>query len=154
MRARVVGDLPVALGIKEMMRQVHALQLAVTGVYVDGEGNKIGDCPTAPATAEKDLSKSWLTNDATFYNKQILGENSNMVMQSPVDLMGAKEDPNLGPISFHYTPIWNLDPEPWSNGALSSVVVSPQPTVVKNTGLSWEAIQLLEYQILWDGGLI
>ena len=34
-RARVVGDLPVALGIKEMMRQVHALQLAVTGVYVD-----------------------------------------------------------------------------------------------------------------------
>ena len=140
MRARVVGDLPVALGIKEMMRQLHALQLAVTGVYVDGEGNKIGDCPTAPATAEKDLSKSWLTNDATFYNKQILGENSNLdeLMQSPVNLMGAREDPNLGPISFHYTPIWNLDPEPWSSGALSSVVVSPQPTVVKNTGLSWE----------------
>ena len=147
MRARVVGDLPVALGIKEMMRQVHALQLAVTGVYVDGEGNKIGDCPTAPATAEKDLSKSWLTNDATFYNKQILGENSNMLMQSPVDLMGAKEDPNLGPISFHYTPIWNLDPEPWSNGALSSVVVSPQPTVVKNTGLSWEVEVARHHQL-------
>ena len=70
MRARVVGDLPVALGIKEMMRQVHALQLAVTGVYVDGEGNKIGDCPTAPATVEKDLSKSWLTNNVTFYSQQ------------------------------------------------------------------------------------
>ena len=34
MRARVVGDLPVmALGIKEMMRQVRAFQLVGTGVY-------------------------------------------------------------------------------------------------------------------------
>ena len=71
MRARVVGDLPVALGIKEMMKQVHAFQLVGTGVYVKG----------------------------------------------------AKEDPNLGPLSFHYAPNWNLDPE---------------PNVVKNTGLSWE----------------
>ena len=30
----VVGDLPVALGMDEMMRQVRSLQLAVTGVYV------------------------------------------------------------------------------------------------------------------------
>ena len=30
-RARVVGDLPVALGIEEMMRQVRSLQLAEEG---------------------------------------------------------------------------------------------------------------------------
>ena len=41
-RARVVGDLPVALGMEEMVRQVKALKLAVTGVCVDGEGNVIG----------------------------------------------------------------------------------------------------------------
>ena len=143
MRARVVGDLPVALGIDEMMRQVRSLQLAVTGVYVDGEGTKIGDCPSAPATAEKEPSKSFLTTDISFYNKQIIGmvgesPNSEEPMQSPVDLKGAKEDPDLGPISFFYTPIWATDPQPWSPGALSGTVVSPQPTVVRNTGLSWE----------------
>ena len=143
MRARVVGDLPVALGIDEMMRQVRSLQLAVTGVYVDGEGTKIGDCPSAPATAEKEPSKSFLTTDISFYNKQIIGlvgesPNSDEPMQSPVDLKGAKEDPDLGPISFYYTPIWATDPQPWSPGALSGTVVSPQPTVVRNTGLSWE----------------
>ena len=93
MRARVVGDLPVALGMEEMMRQVRSLQLAVTGVYVDGEGNKIGDCPPAPDTAEKEPSKSFLTNDFNFYNNQIIGlvgesSNSGEPIQSPVDLAG------------------------------------------------------------------
>ena len=39
-------------------------------------------------------------------------------------MKGAKEDPNLGPLSFHYAPNWNLDPA--------------EPNVVKNTGLSWQ----------------
>ena len=68
-------------------------------------------------------------------------------MQSPGDLMGAKPDPNLGPISFHYTPIWAADPEPWSPGALSGTVVSPQPTVVRNTGLSWEVEVARHHQL-------
>jgi len=151
-RARVVGDLPVALGMDEMMRQVRSLQLAVTGVYVDGEGTKIGDCPPAPATAEKEPSKSFLTTDVSFYNNQIIGSvgessNSGEPMQSPVDLRGAKVDQDLGPISFHYTPIWAADPEPWSPGALSGTVVSPQPTVVKNTGLSWEVEVARHHQL-------
>ena len=151
-RARVVGDLPVALGMEEMMRQVRSLQLAVTGVYVDGEGTKIGDCPPVPATAEKEPSKSFLTTDISFYNKQIIGSvgessNSGEPMQSPVDLTGAKQDPNLGPISFHYTPIWAADPEPWSPGALSATVVSPQPTVVRNSGLSWEVVVERHHQL-------
>ena len=150
--ARVVGDLPVALGMEEMMRQVRSLQLAVTGVYVDGEGAKNGDCPPAPATAEKEPSKSFLTTDVNFYNKQIIGmvgesSNSGEPMQSPVDLRGAKVDQDLGPISFHYTPIWAADPEPWSPGALSGTVVSPQPTVVKNTGLSWEVEVARHHQL-------
>ena len=157
MRARVVGDLPVALGMDEMMRQVRSLQLAVTGVYVDGEGTKIGNCPPAPATSEKEPSKGFLTTDISFYNKQIIGlvgesSNSGEPMQSPVDLMGAKPDPNLGPISFHYTPIWAADPEPWSPGALSGTVVSPQPTVVRNTGLSWEVEVARHHQLIITHG--
>ena len=151
-RARVVGDLPVALGMEEMMRQVRSLQLAVTGIYVDGEGNKIGDCPPAPDTAEKEPSKSFLTNDFNFYNNQIIGlvgesSNSGEPIQSPVDLAGAKQDPDLGPITFHYTPIWAADPERWSPGALSGTVVSPQPTVVRNTGLSWEVEVARHHQL-------
>ena len=65
-RARVVGDLPVALGLDEMMRQVRSLQLAVTGVYVDGEGTKIGNCPPAPATSEKEPSKATSPTRWTF----------------------------------------------------------------------------------------
>ena len=42
-RARIVGDLPGALWMEEMVQQVKALKLAVTGVCVDGDGNKIGD---------------------------------------------------------------------------------------------------------------
>ena len=53
----------------EMMRQVRSLQLAVTGVYVDGEGTKIGNSPPAPATSEKEPSKGFLTTDISFYNK-------------------------------------------------------------------------------------
>ena len=153
----MVGDLPVALGMDEMMRQVRSLQLAVTGVYVDGEGTKIGNCPPAPATSEKEPSKGFLTTDISFYNKQIIGlvgesSNSGEPMQSPVDLMGAKPDPNLGPISFHYTPIWAADPEPWSPGALSGTVVSPQPTVVRNTGLSWEVEVARHHQLIITHG--
>jgi hypothetical protein len=29
-------------------------------------------------------------------------------------------DPALGPLSFHYTPVWAADPEPWSLGSLAS----------------------------------
>ena len=49
-----------------MMRQVRSLQLAVTGVFVDAEGTKIGDCPPAPLTAEKEPSKSFLTTDISY----------------------------------------------------------------------------------------
>ena len=147
----------MALGMDEMMRQVRSLQLAVTGVYVDGEGTKIGNCPPAPATSEKEPSKGFLTTDISFYNKQIIGlvgesSNSGEPMQSPGDLMGAKPDPNLGPISFHYTPIWAADPEPWSPGALSGTVVSPQPTVVRNTGLSWEVEVARHHQLIITTG--
>ena len=45
MRARVVGDLPVALGLDEMMRQVVALQMVVKdNALVNGKGNKIAGC--------------------------------------------------------------------------------------------------------------
>ena len=71
MRARVVGDLPVALGLDEMMRQVVALQMVVKdNALVDGKGNKIADSPSTPAAVADNFSKSFLTNNLTFYNKQ------------------------------------------------------------------------------------
>ena len=156
-RARVVGDLPVALGIGEMVRQVRALQLAVTcNVYVDSKGNQIGTCPAAPDTAEQDMSKGYLTSSAGFYNTTILGTSTGH-LQSPVNLPAGTPDPTLGAISFHYTAVWDTDPLLRSPGALSSTLVSPQvllpvpstlqPTVVRNTGVGWEVRTPHHYQL-------
>ena len=46
--------------------------------------------------------------------------------QSPINLGPGEPDLSLGPISFLYTPVWEADPEPWSEGALSDTVVSSQ----------------------------
>ena len=152
MRARVVGDLPVALGSDEMMMQLRALQMVVKdNALVAGKGNKIADPPSAPAAIADNFSKSFLTNNVTFYNKQIIGVVGGAT-QSPVDLSGAQQDEDLGQLSFNYTPIWAADPDPWSPGALSGTVVSPQPSLVKNTGLTWEIeVARLHQMILTDG---
>ena len=152
MRARVVGDLPVALGLDEMMRQVVALQMVVKdNALVDGKGNKIADSPSAPAAVADNFSKSFLTNNVTFYNKQIIGVVGGAA-QSPVDLRGAQQDEDLGQLSFNYTPIWAADPDPWSPGALSGTVVSPQPSLVKNTGLTWEIEVARHHQMILTHG--
>ena len=119
-RARVVGDLPVALGIGEMVRQVRALQLAViNNIFVDSKGNKLGACPAAPDTAEQDTSKGFLTTSASFYNTKILGKSGGH-LQSPVNLPAGTPDPTLGPVSFHYTAVWDTHPELRGPGALST----------------------------------
>ena len=152
MRARVVGDLPVALGLDEMVRQVVALQMAVKdNALVDGKGNKIADSPSTPAAFADNFSKSFLTNNVTFYNKQIIGVVGGAA-QSPVDLRGAEQDEDLGQLSFNYTPIWAADPDPWSPGALSGTVVSPQPSLVKNTGLTWEIEVARHHQMILTHG--
>ena len=152
MRARVVGDLPVALGLDEMMRQVVALQMVVKdNALVDGKGNKIADSPSTPAAVADNFSKSFLTNNVTFYNKQIIGVVGGAA-QSPVDLRGAQQDEDLGQLSFNYTPIWAADPDPWSPGALSGTVVSPQPSLVKNTGLTWEIEVARHHQMILTHG--
>ena len=152
MRARVVGDLPVALGLDEMMRQVVALQMVVKdNALVDGKGNKIADSPSTPAAVADNFSKSFLTNNVTFYNKQIIGVVGGAA-QSPVDLRGAQQDEDLGQLSFNYTPIWAADPDPWSPGALSGTVVSPQPSLVKNTGLTWEMEVARHHQMILTNG--
>ena len=111
-RARVVGDLPVALGSDEMMMQLRALQMVVNdNALVDGKGNKIADSPPAPAAVADNFSKSFLTNNVTFYNKQIIGVVGGAT-QSPVDLSGAQQDEDLGQLSLNYTPIWATDPDP------------------------------------------
>jgi len=151
-RARVVGDLPVALGLDEMMRQVVALQMVVKdNALVDGKGNKIADSPSTPAAVADNFSKSFLTNNVTFYNKQIIGVVGGAA-QSPVDLRGAQQDEDLGQLSFNYTPIWAADPDPWSPGALSGTVVSPQPSLVKNTGLTWEMEVARHHQMILTHG--
>ena len=132
------------------MRQVVALQMVVKdNALVDGKGNKIADSPPAPAAVADNFSKSFLTNNVTFYNKQIIGA-AGGATQSPVDLSGAQQDEDLG--QLNYTPIWADDPDPWSPGAFSGTVVSPQPSLVKNTGLTWEIeVARLHQMILTDG---
>lgn len=151
-RARVVGDLPVALGIGEMVRQVRALQLAViNNIFVDSKGNKLGACPAAPDTAEQDTSKGFLTTSASFYNTKILGKSGGH-LQSPVNLPAGTPDPTLGPVSFHYTAVWDTHPELRGPGALSTTTLSPQPTVVRNTGVGWEVRTPHHYQLTATDG--
>ena len=123
-----------------------ALQLALTGVYVDGAGNKIADCPEElPREEEEEERQGILDTNAGFYNRKILKVSEVIIIvmticpvqassqpqspdqqQSPTDLGPGEPDPSLGPISFLYTPVWEADPEPWSEGALSDTVVSSQ----------------------------
>ena len=111
-RARVVGDLPVALGMEEMVRQVKALKLAVTGVCVDGEGNVIGDWswklkPKEAVKKESLVQKMGLSmfqSNSSYYNKDILNniqEDISAKMQSPVDISISAVVTNkmLGPIT-------------------------------------------------------
>merc|ERR1711923_239488 len=87
------------------MRQVVALQMVVKdNALVDGKGNKIADSPSTPANVADNFSKSFLTNNVTFYNKQIIGVVGGAA-QSPVDLRGAQQDEDLGKLSFNYTPL-------------------------------------------------
>ena len=146
-----MGDLPVALGVGEMVRQLRALQLAVTSnAMVDNKGRKIGDCPAKP-TGEEVEGRGILDTAASYYNTKILGLASDpeacKLLQSPVDLVEPVPDPGLGPITFHYTAVWAKDPEPWSPGCLASTLISPQPTVVTNTGLSWQVEVAPHYQL-------
>ena len=126
--------------------KVGALQLALTGVYVDGAGNKIADCPEElPREEEEEERQGILDTNAGFYNRKILKVSEVIIIvmiicpvqassqpqspeqqQSPIDLGPGEPDPSLGPISFLYTPVWEADPEPWSEGALSDTVVSSQ----------------------------
>ena len=151
-RARVVGDLPVALGVGEMVRQVRALQLALSGAFVDGAGGRIGDTPAALAGEAETPSPGLFETHSGFYNRAILGTAEHPVaasgrLQSPVDLTSPEEDPALGPLSFHYTPVWAADPEPWSPGSLAATTVSPQPTIVANSGRGWEVRTPHHYQL-------
>ena len=143
-RARVVGDLPVALGIDEMVRQVRnvmcclpctalqvaALQLAITAVYVD-----INHPEELPREEGKHDRQGIRDTNTGFYNRKILKVSQFIIIvmticpveassqpqspdqqQSPIDLGPGEPDPSLGPISFLYTPVWQADPEPWPAG--------------------------------------
>ena len=77
-RARVVGDLPVALGMDEMVRQVKAPKIAVTGVCVDGEGNTIaiGDAKIQYKVADKKKVLSMFQSNSSCYNNEDLRSGS------------------------------------------------------------------------------
>ena len=50
-----------------------AIQLAVTGVYIDGAGNKIADCPPELSGVEdEDERQGLLETNTGFYNRKIL----------------------------------------------------------------------------------
>ena len=156
-RARVVGDLPVALGMDEMVRQVKALKLAVTGIFVDGEGNQIGDAKTQYKVADKKESKGGLSmfrSNSGYYNTEILrskdfSATTSGKMQSPVDIITSKvvTEKQLGPIIFKYTSVWS--------SSLLETPDTPQPTVVTNTGISWE-VKVPEHhqQMIYGGPLM
>ena len=105
--------------------KVGALQLALTGVYVDGAGNKIADCPEElPREEEEEERQGILNTNAGFYNRKILKVSEVIIIvmiicpvqassqpqspdqqQSPIDLVCGEPDPRLGPISFLYTSV-------------------------------------------------
>jgi len=157
-RARVVGDLPVGLGIEEMLRQLKALKLAVTGVCVDEEGSKICDA-VSPRSGETNprrmegLMKTGLTkfkSDKSYYNQTILKEgdypNSSGNFQSPVNIITSEviADDTLDELIFKYVSVWDE--------SIEETPDTPQHSLVKNTGRSWQVDVPLGHQLLLHGG--
>ena len=152
-RARVVGDLPVALGIDEMVRQVKSLKMAATGVFVDGEGNQIGDAKVQFKMSDKKESMvlSMFKSNSSYYNTEILrvkefDKATSGKMQSPVDIITSQvlTEKKLGPITFKYKPVWR--------SSLVETPDTPQHTIVANTGITWEVKVPVHHQQMIYGG--
>jgi len=150
-RARVVGDLPVGLGMDEMVRQVWSLKVAVeTGVCVDGEGNSLGNWSWKIMHSEDERkgTLSMFQSNSSFYNSTIIKTNVEhpLEMQSPINIVtkNVEEDNTLGPITFKYTNVWSK--------SVVETPDTPQPTVVSNTGKTWEVKVPSHHQMMiYDG---
>jgi len=151
-RARILGDLPVGLGMGEMVRQVKSLKLAVTsGVCVDGEGNSLGECSLKIEHSDegKKTGLAMFQSDASYYNNYIIHNadmNAEYIKQSPVNIVtkAVVQEDTLGPITFKYTSVWSK--------SVVETPDTPQPTVVTNVGKTWQVKIPNHLQLMIYGG--
>ena len=70
-------------------------------------------------------------------------------IQSPVDIITSRlvTEKQLGPITFKYTPVWS--------SSLVETPDTPHPTLVTNTGISWEVkVPVHHRQMIYGGPML
>jgi len=128
-RARVVADLPVALHAQHILKQVEDLvgarRLGVESRLVLEEEVEASSLPY-----------SILHSEATYYQTHVLHKEKYPIYeqgkrQSPINIEvgAAVEDSTLSPVTFKYSPPWELHPQ---------LNYTPQPTTVQNMGHGFE----------------
>merc|ERR1719500_87305 len=134
----------------------------MTGACVDGEGNMIADwnwkikpknknAVTKESMMQKMGLSTMFQSNSSYYNNVISDGKSQETWskQSPVNIstISVVENKMFGPITFKYSSVWR--------NSLAETPNTPQPTVVTNTGITWEVkVPSHHQQMIYGGPLL